>query len=492
MSDTGWLGVLAWVLQPGAAVYALRLNRLFGTRRVGWSVCAAFLSLAVLHVIHLADPRGSGIGFVDVLISALLLIGLAHVESVFSSQACFETKENKLRKELRSVTRRNQDLEEANLTLHELNSQHDQAERELKESARQFRSLFLDNPQPMWIFDLRELRFLEVNKAALREYGFTESEFMALTPRSLHPENDLDAFLQDTARPKPAAGSRSLWQHFHKDGALIDVEVTACDLFYSHRPARLILAQNVTRKQQLEKAQQHEQKLEAFAQMAGGFVQQFTTSFIALDERAGRLLKKHGDAEIADELRHIASAASRAAAVTRQLLTLSGKQHFARESLDLNATVKDSMAALQPLIEKHIKVRIVTAANLPFVPGDSSALQQVILNLVLNARESMPSGGTLTISTTAMKLDEAGPTQQTIPAARHFACLTVCDTGSGMTPEVQARLFEPFFTTRTARKAAGLGLATSGAIVKQHCGWMEFTTELERGSEFRVFLPAAP
>src|SRR5438874_5585078 len=177
MSDTGWLGVLAWVLQPGAAIYALRLNRLFGTRRVGWSVCAAFFALAVLHVIHLLSPRGSGVGFMDVLVSILLLICFAHLEAVFGGQAHYQTREQQLRSDLRSVTKRNADLEDANRALHELNAERQQREEELKESARQFRALFLDNPQPMWIFDLRSCNFLEVNRAALREYGFTESEF---------------------------------------------------------------------------------------------------------------------------------------------------------------------------------------------------------------------------------------------------------------------------------------------------------------------------
>src|SRR5437667_6553838 len=251
MNDTGWLGVLAWVLQPGAAAYALRLSRLFGTRRVGWFVCCAFLCLALLHISHLISPRGSGIGMVDLLISVLLLIGLAHFETVFSGQLRSEGSERQLRAELKSITTRNLDLEETNRTLLELNARRDRNEEELKECARQFRSLFFDNPQPMWIFDLRSLKFLEINKAALREYGFTEAEFMALTPRGLHRAEDLDAFIQDAARPKSSEGARGAWQHYRKDGALIDVEVTASDLFYAQRPARLVVAQNVSRRQAL-------------------------------------------------------------------------------------------------------------------------------------------------------------------------------------------------------------------------------------------------
>src|SRR5207302_1077837 len=159
-------------------------------------------------------------------------------------------------------------LEETNRTLLELNARRDRNEEELKESARQFRSLFLDNPQPMWIFDLRSLKFLEINKATLREYAFTEAELMALTPRGLHPAQDLDAFIQDAARPKSSEGARSTWQHYRKDGTVIDVEVTACDLFYAQRPARLVVAQNVSRRRALEKLERQEEKLEALAQMA--------------------------------------------------------------------------------------------------------------------------------------------------------------------------------------------------------------------------------
>src|SRR5438270_12068895 len=111
MNDMGWLGLLAWVLQPGAAVYALRINRLFGIRRVGWCVCFAFFSLAFIHVIHLLGPRGQGAGLIDLLISLLLLIGLAHVEAVFGRELRFAGKEHQLRAELRSANRRTQDLE---------------------------------------------------------------------------------------------------------------------------------------------------------------------------------------------------------------------------------------------------------------------------------------------------------------------------------------------------------------------------------------------
>jgi two-component system cell cycle sensor histidine kinase/response regulator CckA len=494
MSETGWLAILAWVLQPCSAVYALRISRLFGTRRVGWCVWFSFFCLALIHIIHLVNPRGPGIGFMDLLISLLLLIGLAHIDAVFGREARFEGKESQLRTELRSVTRRAQDFEDANVLLHRLNTQYEQRAQELEESARQFQSLFRDNPQAMWIFDLRSLNFLEVNRAALREYGYTEAEFMALTPRSLHLEPDLETFIQDAARPKPPGSQSSLWQHCLKDGSIIDVEVTACDLFYAQRPARLVLVHNITCKRQLESEQRKNLKLEAFTDMAGGFVQQFSTSFIALDERVNRLVKKQIDPSIADELRQIAAAASRAATVSRQLLTLSGKQHLARESLDLNTATKQCVAALQPLIEKHIKIRLAFASNLPPIEADPAALQQVILNLVLNAREAMPTGGTLTISTSALKVDSGAEqcleTERGSDASGHFVCLTIGDTGSGMSQEVQERLFEPFFTTRTARKAAGLGLCLARAMVKQHSGWIDFQTEQNAGSRFSIFLPA--
>src|SRR5437660_983946 len=128
MNDMGLLGVLAWVLQPGAAVYALRLSRLFGTRRVGWFICAAFLSLALLHIIHLISPRGTQVGFLDVLISILLLIGLAHLDAVFGGQARFEGKQHELRKELRLMSKRNEELEDANRTLHEMNAEREERE----------------------------------------------------------------------------------------------------------------------------------------------------------------------------------------------------------------------------------------------------------------------------------------------------------------------------------------------------------------------------
>jgi PAS domain S-box-containing protein len=235
--------------------YALRLNRVFGTKRVGWMLFAAFSLLAVLQLVRSWHPMGLGLDsgltldLFYLLIPFLLLTGMVHIETLFKERMRVEREEKRMRAELEGqVAERTAELNTANDELHREISLRRQGEAELRKSKEQYRFLFDENPLPMWILDLENYKFLAFNTAAVRHYGFTSAEFRALTAADLYAPEDLDAFVADCGEASVGVQPRKTWRHCRKGGALIEVEITAQDLIYGARRARLVLAYDVTPK----------------------------------------------------------------------------------------------------------------------------------------------------------------------------------------------------------------------------------------------------
>jgi len=190
-------------------------------------------------------------------------------------------------------------------------------------------------------------------------------------------------------------------------------------------------------------------------------------------------------------LTQISTAVTRAATLTRQLLAAGSRRLVQLEPQDLNTLIRKQSQTLRRLVGEGIVLENTWGSYVAPVLADPYLLEYILLNLVLNARDAMPAGGAITISTATVRLDDTQVPG--IPGARagNFVRLAVRDTGCGMTPEVQAQLFEPFFTTKDIGKATGLGLAGVYGAVRQQSGWIEFTTDVGAGTEFRVFLPSA-
>jgi signal transduction histidine kinase len=161
------------------------------------------------------------------------------------------------------------------------------------------------------------------------------------------------------------------------------------------------------------------------------------------------------------------------------------------QSLDLNEFIETETGALLHLLGPAVLLEKNCAARVPSISADPLLVHQILHNLVRNARDAMPEGGSLTLSTAAVRVDDAAARQHEEARPGAFVCLMVSDTGCGMTPETQARLFEPFFTTKANGKGTGLGLATVHGLVKQHAGWIQVQSDLGAGSHFTVFFPAA-
>ena len=249
-------------------------------------------------------------------------------------------------------------------------------------------------------------------------------------------------------------------------------------------------AQDITVQKQLEEQLLQSRKMEAIGQLAGGVAHDFN-NLLTVICGYGDLLKKQPDLsrtarEYADE---ILEAAKRAAQLTRQLLAFSRRQVLQLKTVNLNNVVADVEKLLRRLIGEDVELRTAYAPDLGLVRADPAQIEQVIMNLAVNARDAMPKGGRLTIATANVDLDGRRPDQQAMPQGGPQVMLTVSDTGSGMDAETAARVFEPFFTTKELGKGTGLGLAMAYGIVKQSGGDIRVYTEAGRGTTFNIYLP---
>lgn len=240
------LTTLFGVLEPAVAGYALRLYRILG-RKVGWWVFATFSLMAVGHFIHssasIANVFGSAVSFdlVTLLIPFLLLIGMVHAESTIVARAREGRKESvRVEKQFKGE----QQLSELAQELEALRGRVaclSEREKALQSSAEQYYVLFTNNPQPMWVFDLRSLQMLAVNDAAQVQYGFSVKEFMGKSAQTLVPAEELDAFLADDSRPAYGSRPARVWHQYRRDGSVFEAQVKAVDLMYAERPARLVV-----------------------------------------------------------------------------------------------------------------------------------------------------------------------------------------------------------------------------------------------------------
>jgi K+-sensing histidine kinase KdpD len=234
------------------------------------------------------------------------------------------------------------------------------------------------------------------------------------------------------------------------------------------------------------------QKMEAIGQLAGGVAHDFNNLLTAILGYCELLLSEfdaedHRRADVAE----IQKAGTRGAALTRQLLAFSRKQIIEPTLLDLNVVVNDMRSMLSRLIGEDMRIVLRSGPELALVNADRGQVEQVVMNLAVNARDAMPTGGTLMIETANVELDEHYPKTHLAAKPGSYVVLTVTDTGTGMTPQVQARLFEPFFTTKGVGKGTGLGLATVHGIVLRNGGTVNVYSELGKGTSFKVYFPKA-
>ena len=366
-------------------------------------------------------------------------------------------------------------------------------EEQLHESERKYRLLFETNPEPMFVYDFETLRILAVNGAAIARYGYSEAEFLALTIRDLRPVEEQGRLDQELARRPDEGAVRTGVRHRAKDGRLFEVDLVARPLEFAGRRARLVLARDVTAQRHLENQLRQSQKMEAVGQLAGGIAHDFNNLLTAILGSTQLLLQATPPGDVRrEDVEEIRNAGLRAAELTRQLLAFSRRQVLAPKVLELNAVVANMDKMLRRLIGDDVELATALHAEAGAVNADPGQLEQVLLNLVVNARDAMPGGGRVLIETTRLLLRDELVERRHRLAPGDYVCLAVTDSGLGMDEATQAHLFEPFFTTKEVGKGTGLGLATVYGIVKQSGGYIWVYSEPGRGTTVKVYLPRVP
>jgi PAS domain S-box-containing protein len=345
-----------------------------------------------------------------------------------------------------------------------------------------------------WEQDL-ESGELQLSEDACRIFGM-QPEASRTTIETLfsrvHPEDQ--ASVRETIQSAPARGGCSQIDHriILSDGTERFLRQYAEPLGNEAGRGRLLgTVQDVTEYKHLEEKFRRAQRLEGIARLAGGVAHDFNNLLVVINGYAQMILSElKAQDPLRDQAQEIINAGNRAAALTRQLLAFSRKQVMRPRVIDLDRLLTDLEKMLRRLIREDIEVKQNLTPELWSVKADPDQVEQVIMNLVLNARDAMPKGGVLTIATSNIELGEQEVRGSLDLKPGRYVSLTITDTGTGMTAETKRRLFEPFFTTKPLGEGTGLGLSMVYGIVKQHGGEVSFYSELGLGSTFKIYWPA--
>jgi PAS domain S-box-containing protein len=373
------------------------------------------------------------------------------------------------------------------------------AEEEIRVSQQKLRIHLEHTPLAVVEWDL-DFRVTAWNPSAERMFGYSAAEALGqhghfIVPTGYREKVDRvwRELLDQSARPAAPAPPR----FGHNDNVTKDGRLISCEWYNTplvDDAGRVLgvasLVQDVTERVALEERLRQSQKMEAVGRLAGGVAHDFNNLLTVILGYTQILADGvPADSRQATSTAQIKSAAERAAGITRQLLAFSRKQVLSPHIINLNDTMMNLDSLLRRLIGEDIEVLTVPASDLGSVKADPGQIEQVIMNLALNARDAMPHGGKLTIETANVQLDTSYATEHQPITPGRYVLLAVSDTGVGMSPEVQARIFEPFFTTKEVGKGTGLGLSTVYGIVKQSGGFIWVYSELGQGATFKIYLP---
>jgi PAS domain S-box-containing protein len=372
--------------------------------------------------------------------------------------------------------------------------QQERTEGELRQREAQYRRLIENIPEVVWTAD-ENGNFLLISEKITSAFGYTPEEIRRDGERlwfgRVHPddrERVREAYAKLFSEDRPFDVE---YRMQHRDGHWMcwHDRAVATELREGKRYADGLLS-DITERRRLEEQFRQAQKMEAIGQLAGGVAHDFNNLLMVIqgnaDVMGDRLSGSYRDSKNVEEIR---KAAGRAASLTRQLLAFSRMQVLNPKILDLNTTVAEAGTMLRRLIGEHIELRILTGPGLMNVKADQGQIEQVILNLAVNARDAMPAGGRLTVETSVVDVDQHYSHQHPALQPGAYVLLTVTDTGVGMDAKTQARIFEPFFTTKELGKGTGLGLSIVYGIVKQTGGWIWVYSEPGQGAAFKVYLP---
>ncbi len=364
------------------------------------------------------------------------------------------------------------------------------AEEELRKSESMLSLLFEHNPLPTWLYDVETLRFLRANQAAVGQYGYSQEEFARMSILEIRPAAERERMVSYLEKMGGESEEHGFWNHQKKDGKTFEVELISHELVYAGKRVRLVVAQDISERRHLELQLRQSQKMEAVGRLAGGVAHDFNNLLMVIKGHTELMLNTLPPSDpMARKIGQIDRSADRATTLTRQLLAFSRLQVLQPQVINLNSVVEEMGKLLPRLIGEDIELILRPNQQVGTIRADASQMEQVIMNLAVNARDAMPGGGKLLIETSNRDLDQAYTSSHPLMKPGSYVLLDVTDTGTGMDEETQAHIFEPFFTTKEKGKGTGLGLATVYGIVKQSGGFIWVYSELGKGTSFKIYLP---
>jgi PAS domain S-box-containing protein len=370
------------------------------------------------------------------------------------------------------------------------------AEAKLRDQADVLRAVVDDSPLAVIVLDI-DLLISRWNPSAERIFGWSADEVLGKSYGVVIPEERRDEHARmraDSIAGKVIMNVES--QRRRKDGSLVDVSISVAALRHADGGVRgfAVVLADITERLRLEARLRQTEKMEAVGQLAGGVAHDFNNLLTVITSYSGLLMEELPEgSQLQADVQQIGGAAKRAASLTRQLLAFSRQQVLRPQLLTLNSVVGGLEKLLRRLVREDIEITTTLDCDAGLVEADPGQLEQMIINLVVNARDAMPHGGTLTIRTANTELDDSYVELHTEAAVvpGRYVKLSVTDTGIGMTPEVRRRIFDPFFTTKAPGAGTGLGLATVYGIVKQSGGYIWVYSEPGHGAAFEIYLPHA-
>jgi signal transduction histidine kinase/CheY-like chemotaxis protein len=353
-----------------------------------------------------------------------------------------------------------------------------------------YHALFDSIPQPVIVSDAESGRIHAFNAAAVHQYG------TAIGDGPLPADFAVLAERRQDFTPAAAVLIRDQ-RHRNRDGAEVDVELTVRQIDYDGRPALLTVAADVSDRLRAERERRaaeeqlrQSQKMEVLGQLTGGIAHDFNNMLMVIIDGAEELADSEAlDGERLKTLQRIAASAERAEDLTRQMLAFSRKQPLRPRPTNVNDLVTDTGKLLRRALGEQVEIDSILADELWSVDVDRAQLETALVNLCLNARDAMPTGGRVLVETRNIAVDAALVAHEPGLEAGDHVLITVSDTGQGILPQHADKVFEPFFTTKASGKGSGLGLSMVYGFIKQSRGHIAFSTEIDRGTAFRIYLP---
>ncbi len=369
-----------------------------------------------------------------------------------------------------------------------------EAETALRQSEERFSKAFRASPMALGITTMEIGRFVDVNESFLALFGYRAEEMIGHTATELGLWGNTQDLPQLLKRLKDNSRVKDVSCRFRRKGGEVRSTLTSVErIDLGNEPCLLYIVHDITERLSLEEQLRQAQKMEAVGQLAAGVAHDFNNILTIVQGHTALLLAKPiTQPGLREALQQVEGASERAANLVRQLLAFSRRQIMQPRALDLNELVQNLSRMLTRILGEDITLHLECDAEAPAISADPGMVEQVILNLAVNARDAMVNGGQLTINTRMVTTTEVDRQHNPDAQLGEFVCLTVTDTGSGMDPAIMKRIFEPFFTTKPVGKGTGLGLSMVYGIVKQHEGWVEVESQVGVGTSFRIHLPCAP